>query len=90
MLGAARRLGVDSIEALHEAELLLTPKRRNDIKVGAVEDLLRRLDRQDPGKIMMWYFNGRGSGTAAEMFEAVKAWLELVLQHQADRTIGDL
>lgn len=85
----ARNLGMSLPEVLDRKRLLWTVKREHDTKVEALEDLLRRLDRQSPNKIMA-YFYGRADGTAMEMFTALQQWLEAVIRNQADQTLGDL
>ncbi len=85
----AKDLGMSVMEVLDHAQLLLTEKRRHNLQVQALEDLLRRLDRQTPNKLMAHYVN-RVDGSAAEMFEAVKVWIEIVLRHQANGTLEEL
>lgn len=85
----AKELGLSLIEVLERGDLLLTTKRRHDIQVQAVEELFRRLDRQNPNKLMAYFYN-RTEGTAHEMFEATKQWLALVINNQADKTLEDL
>ena len=85
----AKDLGMTVMEVLDHAQLLLTQKRRHNLQVQALEDLLRRLDRQNPNKLMAHNIN-RADGSAAEMFEAVKAWIEIVLRHQANGTLEEL
>lgn len=81
--------GLSLIEALDRRRLLVTEKREHDIGVTALEDMLRRLDRQSPNKLMAYYW-GRVDGTPMEMFQAVQMWLEAVIRNQANSTIGDL
>lgn len=81
--------GFSLIEVLDYNQLLLTEKRRHDLQVQANEDLWRRLDRQNPNKLMSYFYN-RTDGTAYEMFEAIKQWLALVINNQADNTLEDL
>lgn len=81
--------GASVPEALDRKELLLTPKRRHNITITALEDLFRRLDRQTPNKIMS-HFYGRVDGTPAEMFEALKLWLDAVIRNQSNGTISDI
>jgi hypothetical protein len=85
----AKDLGLSLIEALDHAQLLLTQKRRHNIAVQSVEELSRRLDRQSPNKLLSHFYH-RADGTAAEMFDAVKQWVDLVLHHQANNTLDEL
>lgn len=88
-LGIAKRHGYSPVEVMDELELLLTEHRRHEIRVKAVEDMLRRLERQAPNKLLSHYY-GRADGTAAEMFEATKLWLDAVVRNLADKTLEDL
>lgn len=85
----ARDHGLALIEALDHAGLLLTEKRRHDLRVQAVEDVYRRLERQSPNKIMSHYI-GRVEGTSSEMFTAVQSWFEAVCRNMANKTLEDL
>ena len=85
----AKDLGMALPEVLDRAQLLLTQARRHAIEVGIMEDLYRRFDRQSPNKLLSHYLN-RADGTANEMFEATKVWLEIVLRHQANNTLEEL
>lgn len=85
----AKRRGLTLVETLDRADLLVTEARRHEIKVQGVEDMFRRLDRQSPNKLMSHYY-GRVDGTPAEMFEAVKLWLEAVVRNLANKTLEDL
>lgn len=85
----AQQLGYPLVEVLDRNQLLLTARRRHELQVQANEDLYRRLDRQNPNKLMA-YFYDRTDGTAHEMFEAMKQWLALVINNQADKTLEDL
>lgn len=86
---AARTRGLALAEVLDEAELLLTDRRRHNLRVQAVEDVWRRFDRQSPNKLMAFYLH-RTNGTSAEMYEAVKEWLEVLARNLANRTLEDL
>ena len=85
----AKQLGMSLMEVLDRRRLLVTQKRDHDIRVETLEDMLRRLSRQSPNKIMAYYY-GRVDGTGMEMFSAVQMWLEAVVRHQANGTLGDL
>jgi hypothetical protein len=85
----AKELGLSLLEVLDRGQVLLTKKRRHDLEVQAVEDVLRRLDRQSANKIMSFYY-GRVEGTASEMFEAMKLWLEVVARNKANGTLEEL
>ncbi len=85
----AVKLGFPLVEVLDRHELLLTPKRRHEIEVRAVEDLFRRLDRQTAAKILGYVYQ-REHGTPSEMFEAVKTWMEIVVRNWANGTMEDL
>jgi DNA-binding Xre family transcriptional regulator len=85
----ARDLGLSAIEALDHAQLLLTAKRRHNLEVQALQELCRRLDRQSPNKLLS-HFYGRTEGTAGEMFEAMKLWIEAVVRNQANGTLEEL
>jgi len=86
----AKDLGLSLVEVLDRAQLLLTADRRHNLSVQAVEDVCRRLDRQSPNKLMAYFNGGRTEGTSAEMFEATKKWLEIVVQNLAKKTLEDL
>lgn len=85
----AKRWGLSLVEMLDRRRLLLTQKREHDIGVSVMEDLLRRLSRQSPNKIMAFYC-GRIDGTPMEMFYAMQQWLEAVVKNYADQTLGEL
>lgn len=85
----ARSHGLALMEVLDRNDLLLTDKRRHDIQVQANEELYRRLERQSPNKLMN-FVHQRTDGTAYEMFEAMKQWLMLVINNQAEGTLEDL
>lgn len=85
----AKALGMSLMEVLDRAQLLLTPKRRHDLQVEALEDLYRRLDRQNPNKLLAFSYN-RDNGTAGEMFEAMKTWTLLVITKFSDETLEEL
>jgi hypothetical protein len=86
---AARDRGLALAEVLDQAGLLLTDRRRHNLRVEAVEDVWRRFDRQSPNRLMSFY-NQRVDGTSAEMFEAIKVWLEVLARNLANRTLEDL
>jgi hypothetical protein len=85
----ARHQGLALPEVLDDKRLLLTRSREHDIQVRTLEDLLRRLDRQSPNKIMA-YHHGRIDGTPAEMFAAMRSWLETVSRNLANKTLEDV
>ena len=85
----AKELGLAASEVLDRSGVLLTVKRRHDIEVQTMEDVSRRLRRQSAAKLMSFYY-GRNEGTAAEMFEAIQQWLDLVCVNKAEGTLGDL
>ena len=85
----ARRNGLAIPETLDEHHLLLTPQRRQDIIMEALGNLVRRLDRQTPNKLMSFFY-GRTEGTATEMFNAMKMWVDAVVRNQANGTLEDL
>lgn len=85
----ARDLGMSLMEVLDIAQLLLTQKRRHNIEVQVLEELWRRLSRQSPNKLMAYKYN-RTDGTAAEMFDAMVEWVELVVRNRANNTLEDL
>jgi hypothetical protein len=85
----ARDHGLALIEALDHAGLLLTDQRQHNIRVQAVEDVYRRLERQSPNKIMSHYI-GRVEGTSSEMFAALQGWFEAVCRNLANKTLEDL
>jgi len=85
----AKSLGYSLVELLDYNGLLITTKVKHNLAVQANEDLLRRLERQSPNKLLA-HFYGRPEGTPHEMFEAIKQWLELVVSGQADKTLEDL
>lgn len=84
----ARKHGVPLIEALDHRSLLWTEKRERDVKVGALEDLLRRLEIQSPNRLLSFYVN-RPDGSASEMLEAVKEWVGTVARRMAEGTLED-
>lgn len=85
----ARRLGKSIPETLDEEHLLLTPERSHNLTVTLLEDVLRRLSRQSPNKLMA-YSTGKVDGTSAEMFNAVLLWFEAVCRNHANHTLEDL
>lgn len=85
----AKQLGMPLMEVLDRAQLLLTEHRRHRLQTEALDDLLRRFDRQSPNKLLAHVYS-RGDGTAGEMFEAMKIWLELVVSKFANKTLEEL
>lgn len=85
----AKEQGLALVEALDFRRLLLTRDREHAIVLSAMEDIQRRLDRQSANKILSFYY-GRTDGTAAEMFEALKQWLEAVCRNYAQNTLEEL
>lgn len=85
----AKELGLSLVEVLDRGQLLLTKQRRHYLRVQAVEDLVRRLDRQSPNKLMAHYYQ-RVDGTPAEMFSAMQQWCEAVVRNWANETLGEL
>lgn len=85
----SRSFGLALIECLDSTHLLLTARRRHNLEISTLENLLRRLDRQSANKIMAHYY-GRTDGTPAEMFTAMQLWLEAVCRNQANETLEDL
>lgn len=85
----AQRTGLALPEVLDGRALLLTPKRRLELEARVLEDLLRRLERQTPNKILSWHLQ-RPHGTAAEMFTALTEWVETVVRAHAKGTLEDL
>lgn len=82
----AKELGLPLVEVLDRGGLLLTAKRRHDLQVEAIEDVVRRLDLQSPNKLMArWY--QRIDGTPAEMFQALQQWFEAVVRNFANKTL---
>jgi hypothetical protein len=86
----AKELGLSLAETLYRADLLITKQRRHDLEVQAVENLFRRLDRQNAAKLMGWFYEGRQAGTASEMFDATREWLHVVVTNWANETLEDL
>lgn len=85
----AKELGLSLIEVLDRAELLLTKTRRHALQIQAAEDVVRRLERQSPNKLMAHYYQ-RIDGTPAEMFAAMQQWFEAVVRNYANKTLEDL
>lgn len=85
----AQRTGFNLAEVLDGRGLLLTDKRRHDIEMRVLDDLVRRLSLQAPNKLLAWY-QGRADGTAAEMLAAVQAWVDTVVQNVEKGTLSDL
>ena len=85
----AKELGLPLIEVLDRAGLLLTVKRRHDLQVESAEEVIRRLSRQNPNKLMSYYYQ-RVEGTSAEMFEAMRQWFEVVVRNFANNTLEEL
>lgn len=85
----AKELGLSLVEVLDRGQLLLTKQRRHYLQVQAIEDVVRRLDRQSPNKLMAHYYQ-RVDGTPAEMFSAMQQWFEAVVRNWANETLGEL
>ena len=85
----AREQGVPLVEALDHRALLWTEQRERNVKVGVLDDLLRRLELQSPNKLLMFYVS-RSDGSASEMLEAVKQWIETVSRRIGEGTLEDL
>ena len=85
----AKELGLPLIEVLDRAGLLLTTRRRHDLQVESAEEVVRRLSRQNPNKLMSYYYQ-RVEGTSAEMFEAMRQWFEVVVRNFANNTLEEL
>lgn len=85
----AKELGLPLVEVLDRNGLLTTKARVHNIEVRVAEDLSRRVDRQNPNKLMSFYVN-KPDGSGYEMFEAVKLWFETVVRNLANGTLEDL
>lgn len=85
----SKRMGASLPEVLDARDLLLTRKRRHQLQMQVLEDLLRRLALQSPNKLMSYYIQ-RPEGTAAEMFAAIQEWVETVVRAFDNGTLGDL
>lgn len=85
----SKRMGASLVEVLDARDLLLTKKRRHQLQMEVLEDLVRRLERQSPNKLMSFYMQ-RPEGTSAEMFAALQRWLEMVVRAFDNGTLGDL
>jgi hypothetical protein len=85
----AQRTGFNLAEVLDGRGLLLTEKRKHDIEMRVLDDLVRRLSVQAPNKLLSWY-QGRAEGTAAEMFAALQSWVETVVRNVEKGTLEDL
>lgn len=85
----AREQGVPLIEALDHRSLLWTAQRERNVRLSVLEDLLRRMELQSPNRLMSFYLD-RTTGSASEMFEAIKLWVETVYGHIAKGTLEDL
>ena len=85
----AQERGLSLEEVLDRAELLLTPRRRHDIVIGAIAEVIRRLERQAPNKLMS-HFHGKTEGTAAEGLIAAQQWLLTYHRLLVDHNVEEL
>lgn len=85
----ARTGGQDLGEVLDRRQLLLTPQRRHEIEAEAFRELGRRLGKQDPAKLLRFYFD-RETGTAAEMFMAMQQWIDTLVRAVVDGRLEEV
>lgn len=90
MLDVASRRAVkdgrDLFEVLDGVTLVLTPARRKEIEIQALEMVWHKLDELQPADVLR-VFTGSGSGTPADMYRAVLDWLEALIN---DRVKGEV
>ena len=79
VMDLAGKRGMDPIEALDRASLLLTPERQDQIIKHTLIELWHRLDAQRPSDIMM-VFLGHNAGTPDDMYRALLDWLEAIIR----------
>ena len=84
----AQTTGRSLPEVLDYDQLLLTDQRRHVLRVQALEDLFRRLEKRSISEIMQFYL-GRSTGTPEDAFRAVTEWLETVIRKTADKTLEE-
>lgn len=85
----ARNTGQDLVELLNRNELLCTKARRQELQFQGLMELVRRLEKQDPSKLLRYYL-GRETGTAAEMFSAMQQWIGSVIQAIAEGRLQEV
>lgn len=84
----AQTMGRALAEVLDYDQLLLTEQQRHNLRVQALEDLYRRLERRSISEIMQFYLN-RPTGTPEDAYRALLEWLETVIRKTADKTLEE-
>ena len=80
---AARAFGRDTIEHLHKAGLILTPRIRRDIQLQALNTYAQQLDLWRPAEFMRLVNRQGQPGTPDEMLTAVKLFVDRYIEHIA-------
>lgn len=81
IVDGARRQGRDPVEALHRQGLILTPRLRQDIAVGALRDLIKQMDEFRAAEFLRINNHSGTPGTPAEMLNAVREFLARYVNH---------
>jgi len=87
VIAMANKRGMDIVEALDGAMLLMTPARHQQLVEYTLTNLWQRLDAQHPSNIMS-VFLGRNYGTPDDMYRAILDWLEAVINHKEEGRNG--
>lgn len=71
----AQDLGLDPVEELHRAGLLLTPDRRKAIQLRAMQYVWDEMDNWQPHEMLRSMYRPDYPATPADMYVAVQAWI---------------
>lgn len=71
------RTGRELASVLDDRALLLTTARRDQMWQASILLLAEDLRLMKPESLLLWHFGGTGPRTAAEMYEAMQAWLAM-------------
>lgn len=77
----ARTGGADVAEALNYKDLLWTPAAQLAAKVEVLKALKERLEEHQPHEMMRRKNHQGTQGTPADMYEAVKGYLDAFIEH---------
>jgi hypothetical protein len=81
-LAHALHAGLDPVEALHQAHLILTAERFEEIQVQALQGLLLSFYQWRPDELLRFQ-NARDSHTPFDMHARITEWLEAYVKERS-------
>lgn len=81
-LAHASHVGLDPVEALHQAHLLLTAERFEEIQQQALRGLLLSFLQWRPDELLRFQ-SARDSHTPQDMYQRISEWLEVYVKERS-------